>query len=222
MAVSITADMQKVIDLYLTEKSFTNATVQTPTDYMLKQISSKFDIDSKNPIMFVFETSNGVLNLCVLEESMVDIDTSVLDGVPAEAAKIVNSFANDPVNDVTLFVDPLTKYSVALKGHSLMPTTKSSAGLKQLIDSAKNINGVKYVDAFDLFDSELGEDAVTLICTIVDLTPNSSSNELFYKIYTPAGENQVSVQYQMPAALYENEEQHEEILSNLKRDIERL
>ena len=222
MAESITADMQKVIDLYLTEKSFTNATVQKPTNYMLKQISSRFDIDSKNPIMFVFKTANGLLNLCILEESMVDLDTSVLSGVPAEAAKIVNSFADDPVNDVTLFVDPSTKYSVELRGHSLVPTTKTSLGLKALIENAKKINGVKYVDAFDLFDSELGEDAVTLICTIVDLTPNSSPNELFYKIYTPAGENQVSVQYQLPAALYENDEQHEEILSNLKRDIERL
>ena len=221
MSITVTENMKKAMNFFLSHNDFVKATIDTPDDITVKQIASKYDISNKNIVKFIFETKNGNLNICVLEDSLDDFSDELIIDSPEMAVNAMGNLPVDKARDITCFIDPETHTSVELcNNHSLIPFPNPSTSLEKLIILANSLPGVESAIAYELYENVA--DSIVLSCKIEGHTTETVSTELLYEIFTASENDKVFIEYKLTPEIYNNEELHESLIANLKSAIERL
>ena len=87
--------------------------------------------------------------------------------------------------------------------------------LLQLID---DVDGVEAVTVYELY----GEDKIVISCKVAGHTLDTVPADLIYNVFSAIEPNHIVIEYSLTSEIYDNEDLHDDIVSKLKQDLERL
>ena len=219
MSITVTKNIQKVFDLFTGHSAFTKASVDVPDEITVKQIASKYNITGKNLIKFIFEFDGGVLNIVVTDNLIDSVEQLAKTNVAEEAFAVISTLSNDHSKNITFFIDPETKVSSLLyNNRSLAPISNYSDNLSKLLQLIDDVDGVEAVTVYELY----GEDKIVISCKVAGHTLDTVPADLIYNVFSAIEPNHIVIEYSLTSEIYDNEDLHDDIVSKLKQDLERL
>ena len=156
------------IDRLKTDPNILDVSVTAPTDIMLSEITSYYDLDPSLLMLFIITYKNPDTNkvtdlYIVMHEQSYD-NPDIVD--PNAYEPVFLTISNvEPINNVypVFFLDPQARQIIKLTGHSIVASTTVPDSLKTLPSKLLEIQGVTSTRFYDLYGADSDK---ILLCVV--------------------------------------------------------
>lgn len=215
----INDDAQNLIDLLSSKQEIASVVVKEPTTLMLKVIQTKYPLLEDTFLFEINYNYNGVIGTLqmVLPRAIYKLVTDsylIEKQVLADTRTIIQSSSEI----VTLYYHPSNNETEALRKHSLVPMTSLDSDLQVLISKLEQIEDVKCVHVYEMFEDQADE--VTIHCYAKDLDENIDHKHLLDMVSVT--DNEMMIPLILHKDIITNVDIHNDIIENLKENIKQL